>query len=145
MDYGTAIIRTTQIEVAIDTGTHHKLTLYGGSPDGGYEELWSKVYPSRVSGLQIEATAGSIIHQRALSPASSEPLERYGVILPQGNVDWGTQADWVIDFGPVGTTTRRGLQSSTSSAPVKRGRVFAPHGEEVVGGAVSDASTTSGD
>lgn len=153
MDFSMAIIRALQVEsneksrvkVVLATGTHHRLTLYRKSPEGRYTQDWTEEYPSAVGGMEIEAGAGSIVYQRMVSPAIADPLERYGVILPDGKVDWGTETDRVVDFGPVGVATRRGVNRPAASISAKRGRVFAPHGEEVVGGAVSDASTTSGD
>ena len=131
------------VNVTIATGTYHRLSLYGRTSDGLYELVWSEGYPSKVGGVEIEAEAGSILRQRTVSPASAEPLERYGVTLPEGKVDWGAQSGWGVNFGPVGSVTHPGPHSPTS--PVRRGRVFAPHGAEVAGGAVSDNSTTSGD
>lgn len=151
MEYRMAQARARGIEtgekvtvnVTIATGTYNRLTLYGIGSDGRYEQDWSESYPSKVGGVEIEAEAGSILKQRTVSPASAEPLERYGVVLPEGKVDWGTQVDWGVDFGPVGSVTHPGPHSPAS--PARRGRVFAPHGEEVAGGAVSNTSTTSGD
>lgn len=120
------------VSITIATGTYHRLTLYRRASDGSYEQAWSDGYPSRVGGVELEADTGSIIQQRTVSPASADPLERYGVVLPEGKVDWGTEADWGVDFGPVGAVTHPGPHSLTS--PVRRGRVFTPHGDEVVGG-----------
>lgn len=142
---GTGENQKVSVTIATATGTHHSLTLYERAANGRYEPIWSEGYPSRAGGLRLTAEVGSIVHQRATSPASAEPLERYGVVLPEGRVDWGADVVWEADFGPVGDVTRRGLRSLASSFSVDRGRSVAPHGEEVTGGAVSDASTTSTD
>lgn len=134
-----------RVRIQLNTGTHHTLALLGAATNGGYEEVWREGYPTRMRDVELDAPVGGIVHQRTTSPASAEVLERYGVVVEDGTVDWGSDADWVVDFGPAGDTTRRGLRSPTASIRVKRGRVFAPSGDEVVGGAVEGTPTTSTD
>lgn len=153
MDFRTAKLRAggyepgEKVKVGVDlaTGTLHRLTLYRKIPNGSYEKSREEGYPSRAGQVELDAEAGNIVHQRTLSPASAEPLDRYGVVLPGGRLDWGTEVGRLVDFGPVGSATRPGFHAPAPAIPVSRGRVFVGKGDEVVGGAVSDVSTTSGD
>lgn len=135
--------KSVKVWIDIATGTHHRGAIYVKSLSGSYERVWAEGHSSGVGRLRIEAEAGSLLDQRAISPAISAPLERYGLILPEGNVDWGYQADWGTGSGPVGFKSQRGWQSPASSLPVERGRVFAPHVKEFVGNATSGDATTS--
>lgn len=133
-----------KVRVPVKTGTHHKVVLLEGTPTGAYEESWRKKCPSAVRDLEIEANVGSIVYQQTTSPASAEPLERYGVVLGNRHIDWGSDADWVVDFGPMGDVTRRGMRSPSSSFRVQRGRVLTPGGDgENVGGAAEGSPGTS--
>ena len=133
-----------RVGVPLRTGTHHTVALFGPNPSDGYEEVWRERYPSRVRDLEVEAEVGSIVYQRTTSPASAEVLERYGVVLGDGRVDWGSDADWVVDFGPMGDVTRRGLRSPSASFVVQRGRLLSRDGEEAVGGAVEGTESAGG-
>lgn len=132
-----------RVRIQLNTGTHHTLALLGTAANGGYEEVWREGYPTRMRDVELDAPVGGIVHQRTTSPASAEVLERYGVVVEDGTVDWGADADWVVDFGPVGDTTRRGLRSPTASVRENRGRTFAPSGEAADGGAVEGSGTAS--
>jgi hypothetical protein len=134
-----------KVTVPVNTGTHHTIIIFGRTPNGGeYEESWRESCPSQVRDLEIDVKLGSIVYQRTISPASGETLERYGVVNSDRHVDWGSDADWVTDFGPVGDVTRQGLRSPSSHSRAKRERILAPTGEEAVGGAVEEAGHTSG-
>lgn len=132
---------TVTVSVPINTGTHHTVSILERTSNGEYEETRRDRYPSGPRQVEIVANAGDIIHQRTTSPASADPLERYGVVLDNHHVDWGSDADWVVDFGPMGAVTRR---KHNPWPRVKRGRVITPHGEEAVGGAVQEAGSTAG-
>jgi hypothetical protein len=133
-----------KVPVPINTGTHHTIVLFRRSPNGEYEESWRECCPSQVQDLEIDAEIGSIVYQRTTSPASGEILERYGVVCGERHVDWGSDADWVADFGPMGDVTSRGLRSPSSYFRAKRERILAPTGEEAVGGVVEETGHTSG-
>jgi hypothetical protein len=134
-----------KVAVPVNTGTHHTIVIFGRTPNGGeYKERWRESCPSQVRDLEIDAEIGSIVYQRTTSPACGEPLERYGVVNSDRHVDWGSDANWLADFGPVGDVTRRGLRSPFSHSRAKRERIFASTGEEAVGGAVEEAGHTSG-
>ncbi|AHY47312.1 Hypothetical Protein RradSPS_2029 [Rubrobacter radiotolerans] len=141
-DKGASRVR---VSIQLNTGTHHTLALLESTGEDGLKEVWRESFPTRMEAVELDAPVGGIVHQRTTSPASAEVLERYGVVLGDGILDWGTDADWVVDFGPVGDATRRGLRSPTASFNVKRGRTFAPSGDEVAGGAVEGTPTTSTD
>ena len=134
-----------KVAVPVNAGTHHKIIVFGRTQNGGeYEERWRESYPSQVRDLEIDVEIGSIVYQRTTSPASGEALERYGVVNSNRHVDWGSDANWVTDFGPVGYVTRRGLRSPFSNSRATRERIFAPTEEEAVGGAVEEAGHTAG-
>ncbi len=134
-----------KVAVPVNAGTHHTIIVFGRTQNGGeYEERWRESYPSQVRDLEIDVEIGSIVYQRTTSPASGETLERYGVVCGDRHIDWGSDADWIVDFGPMGDVTRRGLRSPSSYFRVKRERILAPTGEEAVGGAVEEAGHTSG-
>ena len=133
------------VAVPVNTGTHHTIAIFGRTPNGGeYEEIWRESCPSQVRDLEIDVEIGSIVYQRTTSPVSGKTLERYGVVSSDRRVDWGPDADWVTDFGPVGDVTRRGLRSPFSHSRAERERIVAPTEEEAVGGAVEEAGHTSG-
>lgn len=134
-----------EVGVPVRTGTHHTVALYERGPNGDYRESWRRSHPTRIRDLEIEARVGDVVYQRTTSPASAVVLERYGAVLGDHRIDWGSDADWVVDFGPMGDVTRRGLRSPTASPDIKRGRVTTSDDEEVVGGAVEDVPTTSTD
>lgn len=140
-----ALGERVEVGVPMRTGTYHTIALYEWISDEEHQESWREGHPTRVRDLRIEARVGDVVYQRTTSPASAMPLERYGTVLGDHEIDWGSDADWIVDFGPMGDVTRRGLRSPTASPYVKRGRVTASDGEEVVGGAVESVSTTSGD
>jgi hypothetical protein len=130
------------VEVPVRNGTHHTITLFERTRTGEYEQAWSEKTPTRLAGIEIRARVGDIVYQRSTSPASGDPLERYGVVAGDGHIDWGADADWVVDFGPMGDATRRAPRKPVSPF---RSRLFAPSSsEEVVGGAVREAASTSG-
>lgn len=133
------------VGVPLRMGTHHTITVLSRESGGEYGEGCSVKHPSRMRALEVEARVGDIIHQRVTSPASAGVLERFGVVLGEERIDWGSDADWVVDFGPMGDVTRRGLRSPSASYSPQRGRIVGSSGEEVVGGAVPGVSTTSGD
>jgi hypothetical protein len=136
----------TRVKVAVptNTGTHHTIVLFRRTSDGEYEESWRESCPSQVRDLEIDAEIGSIVYQRTTSPASGETLERYGVVCGDRCIDWGSDADWIVDFGPMGDVTRRGLRSPSSYFRVKRERILAPTGEEAIGGVMEETGHTSG-
>ncbi len=155
MDYETARVylggmspeafgKRVEVGIPLRTGTHHTIALYERTPEGEHRESWREVRPTRIGDLKIEAQIGDVVYQRTTSPASAAPLERYGAILGDHEIDWGSDADWIVDFGPVGDATRRGLRSPTAFPDIKRGRVTASDGEEVVGGAVEGAESAGG-
>ncbi len=131
------------VGVPLGTGSHHTVALLRRGSDGGYAEAWRESYPTRIGELEVETEVGAILYQKTTSPSSAEVLERYGVVLGELRVDWGSDADWVVDFGPSGDVTRRGLRSPTSSLRMHRGRITSPEGEEVVGGAAEGTRGTS--
>ena len=133
-----------KVSVPINAGTHHTIALLRRDSNGEYEQDWRGSYPSGVRALQVGAETGSVVYQRTTSPASAEALERYGVVRGDGRVDWGSDADWIVDFGPMGDVTRRGLRSPSSHLRVKPGRVLAPTGEEVAGGTVEEEQEFGG-
>ena len=140
-----ALDTRVRVAVPISTGTHHTIVIFGRTPNGEeYEESWRESCPSQVRDLEIDVEIGSIVYQRTTSPASGKTLERYGVVSSDRRVDWGPDADWVTDFGPVGDVTRRGLRSPISHSRAERERILAPTEEEAVGGAVEEAGHTSG-
>ncbi len=141
--YPKAPEERVSVTIPISTGTHHTIAVYERTPTGEYGEIWHEEYPSRIRELEIETKIGNIVFQHTTSPASAELLERYGVVVGDHRVDWGSDADWVVDFGPMGEVTRRGLRAPTSSFSVDRSRSVAAHGKETVGGAVEEVSTTS--
>ncbi len=130
------------VGVPLRTGSHHTIVLFTRANDGGYVEGYNGKHPSAMDDLELSARVGDIIYQRTTSPASAGVLERYGVVVGERGMDWGSDADWVVDFGPMGDVTRRGLRSPTASVPEHRGRIIAPSGEEAVGGAVEGSGTT---
>ena len=137
--------KRVKVTVPVNTGTHHTIVIFERTPNGGeYEESWRESYPSQVRDLEIDVEIGSIVYQRTTSPGSGETLERYGVVNSARHVDWGSDAEWVPDFGPMGDVTRRGLRSPSSYSRAKRERILAPTEEEAVGGAVEEAGHTSG-
>ncbi len=155
MDYETACASLARMDpealggrvkvgVPIRTGTHHTVALYEQTANGEHRESLRKSQLTSIRDLEIEARVGDVVYQRATSPASAVPLERYGAVLGDHEIDWGSDADWVVDFGPMGDATRRGLRSPTASPDVKRGRVTSSEGEEVVGGAVEGAESAGG-
>jgi len=133
-----------EVGIPLRTGTHHTIALYERTPEGEHRESWREVRPTRIGDLEIEAQIGDVVYQRTTSPASAVPLERYGTVLGDQEIDWGSDADWIVDFGPVGDATRRGLRSPTAFPDINRGRVTASDGEEVVGGAVEGAESAGG-
>lgn len=139
-----ALGERVKVRIPIRTGTHHTITLFQQASDGEYLQGWRRSYRTRVQDLEIEAQVGDLVCQGSTSPASAAPLERYGVVTGNHAIDWGSDADWVIDFGPMGDATRRGLRSPTASLDVKRGRIIAPDGEEAVGGAVEGTESAGG-
>lgn len=143
MDSETLGVRV-KVGVPIRTGTHHTIALYEQTASGEHRVSWRKSQLTRVRDLEVEARVGDIVYQRTTSPASATPLERYGTVLGDCQIDWGSDADWVVDFGSMGDATRRGLRSPTASPHVKRGWVTSPDGEEVVGGAVEGAESAGG-
>lgn len=155
MDYETAHVypghmspdalgERVEVGVPMRTGTHHTIALYERAPDGEHRESWRGGHPTRMGDLEIEARVGDVLYQRTTSPASAGALERYGMVLGDHEIDWGSDADWVVDFGPMGDATRQGLRSPTASPDVKRGRVTASDGAEVVGGAVEGTESAGG-
>lgn len=131
-----------RVRVPIHTGTRHTITVYHPTANGVYEAAWRQKHASHVKDLEIEAGIGDIVVQRTISPSSADALERSGVVAGECCIDWGTDADWVVDFGPMGDVTRRGLRSPTASFAADRRRMVAT-GTEVSGGAVEGVSTTS--
>lgn len=131
------------VGVALRTGSHHTIVLFSRENGGEYVKGYNGKHPSAMRDLEIAARVGDVIYQRATSPASAQVLERYGMVLGSWHIDWGTDSDWVVDFGPMGDVTRRGLRSPTSSPRIKRDRVFSPDGEEATGGATENAGGTS--
>lgn len=155
MDYQTACVylggvspeafgERVEVGIPLRTGSYHIIARYERTPDGEHRESWREGYPTRVVDLEIEAQIGDVVYQRTTSPASAVLLERYGAVLGNHEIDWGSDADWVVDFGSMGEVTRRGLRSPTASPGVKRGRVTTSDGEEVVGGAVEGAESAGG-
>lgn len=155
MDYETARVylgrvspealgERVEVGIPIRTGTHHTIALYGRTLDGEHRESWHRGHPTRMGDLKIEAQVGDVLYQRTTSPASAVPLERYGTVLGDHEIDWGSDADWAVDFGPMGDATRRGLRSPTASPSIKRGRVTTSDGQEAVGGAVEGAESAGG-
>lgn len=132
------------VKVPLAVGSHHTIVVFSRESGGEYSESYSGKHPSGVRGLDLDLRIGDIIYQRVTSPASAQTLERYGAVLRDHHVDWGSDADWVVDFGPMGDVTRRGLRSPSSSIKAQRGRVLTPQGEEAVGGAVPGVGGTSG-
>lgn len=132
------------VEVPVRTGTHHTIVLFERDSEGNHSESWRDGFPSRMRDVELEARVGDIVYQRTTSPASGDVLERYGVVRGDHDIDWGVDADWVVDFGPMGDVTRRGLRGPSASRPMKRGRTTAAPGKEVVGGAVPGAGSTAG-
>ena len=130
--------------VPIDMGTPHTMVLFGRTPNGEYEESWRESYSSQFRNLEIDAEIGNIVYQRTTSPVSGETLERYGMVRGDRHVDWGSDADWIVDFGPMGDVTRRGLCSPPSHFRAMRERILAPTGEEAVRGVVEETDHTSG-
>lgn len=138
-----------KVTVPVNTGTHHTIIIFGRTLNGEeYEESWRESCPSQVQDLEIDAEIGSIVYQRTTSPASGEILERCGVVCGDRYIDWGSDGDWVVDFGSMDDVTRRGLRGPSSYFRAKRARVVAPTGEEAAGGAVQEdkefGSTTGG-
>ncbi len=133
-----------EVGVPMRTGTHHTIALYKQTPDGEHRESWRGGHPTSITDLEIKAQVGDVVYQRTTSPASAVPLERYGTVLGYHEIDWGSDADWVVDFGPVGDATRRGFRGPTAFPDIKRGRVTSSDGEEVVGGAVEGAESAGG-
>lgn len=131
------------IGVPLRTGTYHTVILLLKDSNGRYAETWRESCRTQIEDFEVEAKVGALVYQRTTSPASAGVLERYGVVIGEGRVDWGSDADWVVDFGPCGDVTRRGLRSPTSSFRVQRGRVLSTEGEEVVGGAAEGTRGTS--
>ena len=155
MDYETACVylgdmsleafgKRVEVSIPLRTGSYHTIARYERTPDGEHRESWRRGHHTRVVDLEIEARVGDVVYQRTTSPASAVALERYGMVLGDHEIDWGSDADWVVDFGPMGNATRRGLRSPTASPNVKRGRVTSPDGAEVVGGAVEGAESAGG-
>lgn len=103
------------VKAPLTAGSHHTIVVFSREPGGEYSESYSGKHPAGVRGLDLDLRAGDIVYQRVTSPASAQTLERYGVVLGDDNVDWGVDADWVVDFGPMGDVTRRGLRSPSSS------------------------------
>lgn len=108
------------VEVSLATGSHHSIVVFARREDGEYEEGPRDGYASGPRALVLEAGVGDIVYQRTTSPANAEVLERYGVVLGERRTDWGSDADWVVDFGPMGDATRRGLRGPTASAEPRR-------------------------
>ena len=132
------------VGVPLTTGSYHRVMIYSRGSDGDYEESFSDQHPSRLRELELEVRVGDIIYQRVTSPASANVLERYGVVLGDRHIDWGSDADWIVDFGPMGDVTRRGLRSPASSYRAQQGRTISPAGNEVVGSASQSAGTSGG-
>lgn len=139
-----ALDERVKVRIPIQTGTYHTITLFKQASNGEYRQSWRRSYSTRVQDLEIEAQVGDIVCQRTTSPASAVLLERYGAVRGDRGIDWGSDADWVVDFGPMGDATRRGLRSPTASPDIKHGRIIAPDGEEVVGGAVEGTESAGG-
>ncbi len=131
------------VGIPLRTGTHHTIALLRRGPDGACAVISREGYGTRFGDLELEAEVGTVVYQRTTSPSSAETLERYGVVSGERRLDWGSDADWVVDFGPSRDVTRRGLRSPTASFQVHRGRVISPEGEEVVGGAAQGTRGTS--
>lgn len=136
--------KRVRVSVPLNTGTHHTVVLLERGSNGEYKESWRARYPSRLSVVEMDAKAGDIVYQRTTSPASADVLERYGVVRGDRDVDWGVDADWVVDFGPMGDVTRRGLRSPSASRDARRDRTTTARGkQDVVGGAVQEAGSTT--
>lgn len=130
--------------VPLTTGSHHTIVVFSRESDGKYSESFSGKHSAGMRDFELEVRVGDIVYQRVTSPASANVLERYGVVLGDQHIDWGSDADWVVDFGPMGDVTRRGLRSPASSYRAQRGRAIAPSGEEVVGAASQSTGTSGG-
>lgn len=152
MDHETANIYVRQmtpdrigerakVGVPLRTGSHHVITLYGRTQDGEYKEVLRQKYSSQYPDLEIDAHTGDIIQQRTTSPAYGGVLERYGVVRGPNFIDWGSDASWPVDFGPIGDTTRRSYRSPVT--PEQRKRIN-PGGPPVSGGATRGSRGTSG-
>lgn len=136
-----AIGERVTVSIVARAGTHHILSRFSGGPEGEHEQSWSEKVPARIADVVLEAQVGDIIYQRSISPARAQALERYGVVTAEGHLDWGSDANPTLDFGPMGDVTRRSPRRALSPF---RSRLIAPDGLEAVGGAVRDAGGTSG-